>query len=329
MEDDSSSKLPVVKLVGLETPLLRLRSLSKLLGFDGIPVYLKYEGVNPTGTHKDRAARAHVARAVELGMDTITVGTCGNYGVAISYFARQAGLRSVIFVPKSYENSRVEEMKKYGARVVFIDGSYEEAVELSSRAARANGWYDANPGTPSDEVSFEAYSAIASEIVGVLGDAPYAVAVPVGNGTTLAGIYFGFLRAYREGETTRIPRLIAGTTALGNQVAASWRRGSSEPVAMSRSEVKETPVNEPLVAYKSLSASQALEALVTTKGRVYEFSDEELVEMAMLLRVFERVSSLPASASSVLALKSFLSEEEEVEGPLVAVITGRWRRTKH
>ncbi|QOJ78669.1 pyridoxal-phosphate dependent enzyme [Infirmifilum lucidum] len=328
MEDDSSSKRPVVKLLGLQTPLLRLRSLGKVLGFDGIPVYLKYEGVNPTGTHKDRAARAHVARAVELGMDTITVGTCGNYGVAISYFARQAGLRSVVFVPKSYENSRVEEMKRYGARVVFVDGSYEEAVELSSRAARANGWYDANPGTPSDEVSFEAYSAIAGEIVSELGDAPYAVAVPVGNGTTLAGIYLGFLRAYREGEATRIPRLIAGTTALGNQIAASWRRGSVEPVTMSWSKVKETPVNEPLVAYKSLSAAEALEALVATKGRVYEFSDEELVEMAMLLRVFERVSSLPASASSVLALKSFLSLEE-VDGPLVAVITGRWRRIKH
>jgi len=328
VDDDSSSKQLLARLLGLQTPLLRLRSLNRLLGFEGAPVYVKYEGTNPTGTHKDRAARAHVARAVDLGMDTITVGTCGNYGVAISYFARQAGLRAVIFVPKSYENSRVEEMKRYGAHVVFVEGTYEEAVEISSRAARANGWYNANPGTESDEVSTEAYSSIAREIISALGDAPYAVSVPVGNGTTLAGIYLGFLRAYREGEATRIPRLIGGTTSLGNQIAASWRRGSAEPVALPRSEVRETPVNEPLVAYKSFNALEALEAVRATRGRVYEFSDEEMLEMAMLLRVTERISSLPASASSILALKRLLAEGE-VEGPLVAVITGRWRRLKH
>lgn len=328
MADDSSSKVLVARLLGLHTPLYRLRSVGRILGLDGNPVYVKYEGANPTGTHKDRAALAHAARAVEEGFDTITVGTCGNYGTAIAYFARRAGLRAVIFVPKSYENSRVEEMKRYGARVVFVEGSYEEAVEMSSRAAAANGWYNANPGASSDDVSLKAYSLIALEIVSELKDAPAVVTVPVGNGTTLAGLYRGFREAYREGLTTRVPVLVAATTALGNQIAASWRSGSTEPVPLPYSSIRETPVNEPLVAYKSFNAAEALKAIYSTRGRVYEFQDEELVEAAVLLRAVEKLDALPASASAVLALKALASEESEVEGPLVAVVTGRWRQRR-
>lgn len=327
MEDDSSSKYLITKLLGLYTPLYRLRAIPKILKLDGVPVYVKFEGVNPTGTHKDRAARAHVAKAAELGKDTITVGTCGNYGVAISYFARLAGLRAVIFVPRSYENSRVEEMKRYGSRIVYVDGTYEEAVSLSSRAASASDWYDANPGSSSDQVSYEGYSSIAYEIIHEMGDAPYAVSIPVGNGTTLVGIYLGFAQAYREGLTTRMPRLIAGTTSLGNQIAYSWKNGSIDPLVLSPSSIKETPVNEPLVSYMSLNAAEALRALYVTKGKVYTFTDEEMLEMSLLLKAVERIGVLPASVSSLLALKKFI-EEEEVEGPIVAVITGRWRKIR-
>jgi threonine synthase-related protein len=76
---------------------------------------------------------------VSEGVSTVTVGTCGNYGVAIAYYALLAGLRAVVFVPRSYENSRVWEMRKYGARVVFVDGTYEDAVEASSKAATPEG----------------------------------------------------------------------------------------------------------------------------------------------------------------------------------------------
>ncbi|MGB9785811.1 MAG: pyridoxal-phosphate dependent enzyme [Infirmifilum sp.] len=327
VEDDSSSKYLVSKLLGLHTPFYRLRTLNKLFSLDSSLIYVKYEGINPTGTHKDRAARAHVARAIQLGRDTITVGTCGNYGAAISYFARLAGVRAVIFVPRSYENSRVDEIKRNGARVVFVDGTYEEAVMLSSRAAKANEWYDANPGNSTDQVSFEAYSSIAWEIIRDLGDAPFAVGVPVGNGTTLVGIYEGFRRAYREGLATRVPRLIAGTTSLGNQIAVSWSKGSTTPIPLSPSYVRETPINEPLVSYVSFNAEEALRAIYDTNGRVYAFSDEEMLEMSLMLKAVERIPVLPASVASLLALKSFI-KEEEVDGPLVAVITGRWRKIK-
>jgi len=75
------------------TPLIRAFNLESLFNINSSKIYLKWEGINPTGTHKDRAAIAHVRKAIREGFDTITVGTCGNFGVAISYFARLFGLR--------------------------------------------------------------------------------------------------------------------------------------------------------------------------------------------------------------------------------------------
>ena len=315
MEGEDSSG----KLLTLATPLVRSRVLGRFLGFDGMPVYLKWEGANPTGTHKDRAALLHARRASELGVRVVTAGTCGNYGVALAYYAKVFGLKAVIFAPESYENGRVGEMVKYGADVVFVDGKYEDAVEASVEVAEANGWYDANPGGRNGGLSVEAYSGIAEEIVAELGDAPYAVAVPVGNGTTLAGVYRGFLRMYKEGYATSVPKLLASTTSHTNQLASLWFGGKAEP-----DRVVETWVNEPLVAVKALDAELALEALRTTGGGVYTFEDEEMVEAALLVRALEGVPALPASASAILALAK-LTEKEEVEGPLVAVVTGRWR----
>jgi threonine synthase len=312
--EDSSGKL-----LAVATPLARSRVLGRFLGLDGVRLYLKWEGANPTGTHKDRAALLHVRRAAELGFPAVTAGTCGNYGVALAHYARVFGLKAVIFVPRGYTNGRVREMVERGAEVVFVEGRYEDAVEASVEAAEERGWYDANPGGRNGDLGIEAYSAIAEEIVAELGDAPYAVAVPVGNGTTLAGVYRGFLRAYKEGLATGLPKLVAATTSHANQLASLWFGEKLEP-----ERVVETWVNEPLVALEALDAEPALEALRSTGGRVYAFDDEEMVEAALLVRALEGLPALPASASAILALEK-LAREEGAEGPLVAVVTGRWR----
>ncbi len=288
------------------------------------PLFAKWEGANPTGTHKDRAAISHVAAAKRDGFGAVTAGTCGNYGAALAYYAKLYRVKAVIYVPRLYENSRVAEMKRYGAAVIPVDGKYEDAVALSAQAARENDWYDANPGGPNDHTSLASYSRIAYEIAAQLGDAPHAISIPVGNGTTLVGVYLGFLQLYKEGCTTRIPRIVAATTAHANQLAASWAKGSLEPVKLPASEVRETWVNEPLAAVESLNAHEALKALHCSGGEVYVFEDEEMVEAALALKAVEGIAALPASAASILALKRFASLGE-AEGPLVALVTGRWR----
>lgn len=286
-------------------------------------IYIKWEGDNPTGTQKDRVAFTHVKRAIEQGYDTVTVGTCGNFGVALAYFTNLLGLRAVIYVPSGYRNGRVWEMRKYGAKVVFVEGKYEDAVERSVIDAMRYGYYDSNPGSINGGFSIESFKSIAYEIVEALGSVPDLISVPLGNGTTLAGIYQGFLEIAEAG-WGRVPVILGATTAYGNQVAETLRRGSTELVELSESFIKETEYNEPLVSLRSFDGEHALEAIRRSGGYAFEFDDEELLELAEELKK-EGINPLPASASSLGAIKRYLDEFNGRFEVAVAVITGERR----
>jgi threonine synthase len=145
--------------------------------------------------------------ALRWGFDTINVATCGNYGVAMALAAKFAGLRSRIYIPNNYHAHRIKEMTDLGAEIIRVQGDYEKTVEESSQEAHKHEFYDANPGGDNMLTQMQAYGQIAYEIYDELRDAPSAISVPVSNGTTLAGIYKGFLSLYRRGKTSRMPRM--------------------------------------------------------------------------------------------------------------------------
>ncbi|MGC9076715.1 MAG: pyridoxal-phosphate dependent enzyme [Conexivisphaera sp.] len=298
------------------TPLLRLPSLERLFARGDSKIYAKYEGVNPTGTHKDRAAALHVQRALEGGFRVLTAGTCGNFGVSLAYYSRMVGAKAVIFVPRRYTLERMADLRRYGAQLVFVDGSYEDAVERSVRAASDNGWYDANPGSSNTSVNFEAYSALAYEIAWELGDPPTAVALPVGNGTTLAGVHMGFKRLKDLGYIESVPRMIGVTTVHGNSAIDSFLSGRDS--AVPTSSVKETKYNEPLVSMISFDGDAALRALRESGGGALRVPDRVMLGHSRLLRELEGIDVLPASASVVEALRSLDG------GTHVLVLTSRW-----
>ena len=197
-----------------DTGLTRARSLERAFGLRQL--YLKFEGGNPTGTQKDRIAFAQVMDALRRGYDAVTLATCGNYGVAMASAASLAGLRCLAFVPERYHSNRLQEIRDLGAELVLVPGDYETAVEISRRAAVERELYDANPGGANTAIQLRAYGQIAYEIYDELRDAPAAVAVPVSNGTTLAGIHWGFASLYRRGRTSRLPRMVAGSSVSKN-----------------------------------------------------------------------------------------------------------------
>lgn len=305
------------------TPLIKLSNLAPLLGNGSLEIYVKWEGVNTTGTHKDRAAIEHVNNAKSRGYNAITVGTCGNYGVALSYYSRVSGIKSVIFVPANYRNTRVNEMLNYGAKVIRVNGTYEDAVKSSIEYARRNKAYDANPGSINSEASIRAYSKISYEIVQELNGAPDAVSIPVGNGTTLLGVFKGFYEMYERGIIPDVPRLIGCTTLLGNQIYRSWLAGSCNLVDLSREDVFETEVNEPLVSYRSFDGEKALDAVYRSGGCMYAFSDTELLNASRILNVLEGLNVLPASASAILGVVAYLRDDGHRCKKIVAILTGR------
>jgi len=303
------------------TIFVRSKNLEPLIGCDRL--YLKFEGGNPTGTQKDRATLAILQAAANAGCDAVAIATCGNFGASFAHFGCALGFEVHIFFPSGYHMGRVREIKGYGADIHPVDGSYEVTVAESSEEAEAHGWYNANPGmNGNSETSFEAYSSISREIYNSIGRGPAAVSVPVGNGTTLTGIYLGFRRLYERGIIKSVPAMIAASTTRGNPVVKSFLMNSRVIQDLTPKEVRETTINEPLVNWHSFDGQAALDALYESNGYAVTASDDSMIAFARLLAREEGLNVLPASTSSLVALRSFAAQRGG-DGTFIAVLTGR------
>jgi threonine synthase len=304
-----------------DTRLARARNIEREHGLRQL--YLKFDGGNPTGTQKDRIAFAQAMDALRRGYDTMTAATCGNYGAAVSLAASFAGIHCVIFIPSGYRSRRLDEMRSYGAGIVTVDGDYEAAVVASRERAGRDELYDANPGGANTPIQMRAYGEIAYEIYDELRDAPAAVAVPVSNGTTLAGVYRGFQSLYRRGKTSRIPRMVAGSSFRKNPIVQSFLKGAPECEDLNPETIRETAVNEPLINWHSIDGELALSAIRDTGGWAAYASDRSMVSSARSLRDHEGLSVLPASTAGLIALIDEHRRQPLGNDRFVVVITGR------
>jgi threonine synthase len=304
-----------------DTLLTRVRNVERECGLRQL--YVKFEGGNPTGTQKDRIAFAQAMDALRRGFESITVATCGNYGAALALASELAGLECFIFIPETFHSKRLEEILSHGATIMRTAGGYENAVDRSREHAEKHDVYDANPGSRNEALQLLAYGQIAYEIYDELRDAPAAVAVPVSNGTTLAGIHRGFLSLYRRGKCSRMPRFVAGSSFRKNPIVTAFTRGKQTCEDLPPSGIRETLVNEPLVNWRSIDGDAALEAIRSTGGSAKHVSDRQMVSLSRLLREREGLSILPASTAGLQALIVHHDGSGLPPDRYVAVLTGR------
>ncbi len=304
-----------------DTTMTRAKNIEREIGLRQI--FLKFEGGNPTGTQKDRIAFAQAMDALRRGFDAVTMATCGNYGVAMSLATSLAGLRCIIYIPETYHTKREQEMIQYGAEIIRVPGDYEKAVILSRQRAESSEIYDANPGGANTALQLKAYGEIANEIYDELRDAPAYVAVPVSNGTTLAGIYKGFLSLYRRGKISRIPRMIAGSSFGKNPIIHAFLKNTLVCNDLKPEQIRETPVNEPLINWQSIDGDYALQAVRHTKGYAAYASDKNMLHYSRLIREREGLNVLPASAAGLSALLDWHRKESFPSDRYVVILTGR------
>lgn len=301
----------------------RLRNIEKLLGFSKL--YVKFEAGNPSGTMKDRASYATLEFAKEVGFETVAVASCGNFGASIVKLSKIFDITPHVYIPKSYHSPRILEMEEMGGIIHRANGTYEELVELSGKEAEEQGWYNGNPGIKENsEVSFRAYESIAFEIFERLEYAPDAVSVSVGNGTCFTGIYHGFRRLFRKGQTDKIPVMVAASTDGGNPIISTYNAGEKKIINLRPDSINETPLNEPIVNWKSLDGQEALDALWMSEGYACAVSDGVMDAFSQLLEKQEGLSVLPASAASVAAMAEYVKSRSSPKGKcLVSVLTSR------
>jgi threonine synthase len=304
-----------------DTTLSRARNIEREVGLRQI--FLKFEGGNPTGTQKDRIACAQAMDAMRRGFDAITVATCGNYGVAIALAASMAGLDCTIYIPEGYHTKRIQEMVNAGAKIIRAPGDYENAVRVSRERARAEEIYDANPGGDNTALQLQAYGEIAYEIYDELRDAPAVVAVPVSNGTTVAGIYKGFLSLYRRGKTSRVPRMAVGSAHDKNPIVRAILKNLPQCDDLEPQKVRETAVNEPLINWHSIDGDHALEAIRRTGGWASYASDKSMLSFSRMLREREGLNVLPASTTGLIVLVEKHRKDPLPGDRYVVILTGR------
>ena len=304
-----------------DTNLVRARNIEREMGFRQL--FLKFEGGNPSGTQKDRIAFAQAADALRRGFGAVTMATCGNYGVATALACSLAGIQCYVFIPQRYHTRRVDEMERFGARIVRAGDDYEHAVVASREAAEREEWYDANPGGDNTTLQLNAYGEIAYEIYDELRDAPAVVAVSVSNGTTLAGIHRGFVSLYRRGRTSRIPKMVAGSAFRMNPIVESFLRGKDRCEDLVPANIRETETNEPLVNWHSCDGDPALSSIRATGGWASHVSDRAMKSLSRRLLDREGVSALPASTAGLYALLEFQKRNPLPGDRYVAVLTGR------
>jgi threonine synthase len=284
-----------------DTPLLRASGLGRALGMPGL--LLKDDTRNPSGSTKDRASLLVVAKAIEYGCDTVATASTGNAASALSALAAAAGLRAVVMVPAAAPAGKLAQMLSYGATVLPVDGSYDDAFELCTAACYRFGWY--NRSTALNPFTIEGKKTAALEIAAALPDGGVdALIVPTGDGVILSGLAKGFRDLEAAGLISRRPRLIAvqpeGSPAIVRALEADTPDAAPAFGASS--------VADSLVVDAPRNARTCLAEIRSSGGGGVMVSDEEILRAIPRLAGATGVFAEPAAAASLPGLERALEQ---------------------
>jgi len=286
------SSVPPLRVGG--TPLFQSPRLAADLGIG--EAWLKDDGANPTGSLKDRASALIIARALEAGIDTVSTASTGNAAAALSGVGAsvQSGkMRIIIFVPAAAPEAKIAQLLVYGAEVILVEGTYDQAFDLCKDVCLEQGWYCRNTGM--NPYTAEGKKTVAYEIAEGFGwNVPDVVAVGVGDGNIIAGVYKGFYDLLQLGWIQRIPRLI-GVQALGSSpLVSAWEQGTS---AADMQPVEVDTIADSISAGLPRDRSRALRAVRQTNGAFIAVPDDEIIAAIPALARLTGVFCEPSCAA--------------------------------
>lgn len=311
-----SGKVEAVTLQEGETPLYRCRRMEKEMGL--AELYVKYEGMNPSGSFKDRGMTVGVTKARELGMKAVACASTGNTSASLSLYAAHAGMRCIVVLPGGkVALGKLAQALMHGAEVYTIPGNFDEALRAVREVCRSTGIYLLNSVNP---YRLEGQKTLAYEVAEELNwDLPDWVVLPVGNAGNISAIYKGFKEFHQLGFTHKVPRM-AGIQAAGAAPVA-------EAVAQGRRAIR--PVESPETVATAIrignpvNAPRALAAISESKGTAAAVPDEAILEAQLDLAQREGIAVEPASAASIAGLRKLVEAGTIKKGSrVVCVATG-------
>ena len=295
-----SGETPVISLGEGDTPLLAAPRISELCGAE---VYLKYEGLNPTGSFKDRGMTMAVSKALEDGAATAVCASTGNTSASAAAYCGRAGIRLAVVLPEgAIARGKLAQAQICGARVMAVQGGFDDALRLVRELVERHPVALLNSINP---FRLEGQKTAAFEVLEQLDGAPDWLSLPVGNGGNITAYWLGF------GEMGTAPRMLAGQAA---GAAPLLRRA---PIRSPQTVATAIRIGNPA------RLSQALAAVDESKGGIRAIDDEGILAAYRLLAQEEGVFCEPASATSVAALLAAREDGLVASGSrVVCVLTG-------
>jgi len=301
-----TDKTPRLSLCEGDTPLIPLKNLSSELEVD---LFVKFDGLNPTGSFKDRGMVMAISKALEDGAESVICASTGNTSASAAAYSAHAGIPCFVLLPAgNVALGKLAQALIYGARVIAVNGNFDKALELARKASRDMGIAIVNSVNP---YRLWGQRSASWEICDELGDSPDWLVIPVGNAGNISAYFAGFDQYKKLGKCTSIPRLM-GVQAEG-----------ASPMVQGHMVANPETVATAIRIGCPVSYDKAANAVAKTDGRFMAVSDEEILAAQGCLARKDGIFAEPASCTTIASLLKLKKQNLlPKELRIVCVLTG-------
>ena len=304
-----TEKTPIISLNEGDTPLIRAKYIEGLVG-SGAEIYLKYEGLNPTASFKDRGMTLAVSKAVEDGSKVVMCASTGNTSASAAAYAARAGIKCVVLIPKgSIALGKLAQALIHGAQVLAVKGNFDECLEIVKEIAKKHPITLVNSLNP---YRIEGQKTGAFEICDALGCAPDYHAIPVGNAGNITAYWKGYKEYKEKGKINSLPKM------MGFQAEGASPIVKGKPIKNPKTIATAIKIGNPA------SWKAAEKARDESGGLIEAVSDKQILDAYKLLASREGVFVEPASAASVAGIlkKAKAGYFKKAKSKIACVLTG-------
>ena len=301
-----TEKTPIITLKEGATPLIEVKSISDRIGKQ-VKVYVKYDGLNPTGSFKDRGMTMAISKAKELGCEAVICASTGNTSASAAAYASKGGMRAFVVIPEGYvAQGKLAQALVYGAEVLSIKGNFDRALDIVRELSEKYPITLVNSVNP---YRLQGQKTAAFEIIENLGNAPDWLCIPMGNAGNISAYWMGFQEYFKAKKSKKLPRMM-GFQASGSAPLVEGKTVSSPETIATAIRIG-NPVNR----------EKALLAKKESKGKFTSITDLEIINAYKILGKEEGIFCEPASAASIAGLLK-LKEDIPKNSTIVCVLTG-------
>jgi len=297
------------------TPLYHLKKLGEEMGLPNL--YAKHEGMNPSGSFKDRGMTVGVSMALQLGKTSVACASTGNTSASLAVYAAKAGVPAVVLLPAGkVAVGKVAQALMHGAKVISIRGNFDRALEMVHDLCLTHGLYLLNSMNP---YRLEGQKTIGFEAIDQLGAVPDRIVLPVGNAGNISAVYKGLLELQELDFINRLPMMTGIQAAGSSPVVRAIRENLAEVIPEMHPETVATAIR----IGAPVNGEKALVAIRKTGGIAETVTDEEILQMQRDLARKEGIGVEPASAASVAGIRKLAgSGAIDRSERIVCVVTG-------